>query len=249
MAKSLYLFNSIIFSFAVTFGLILFFVYYHIQSTFQPKVFSAKKETVFEISLIEPEPEVKKEEKKIPAPPPPKPKKVEEEPVEKEASKTPKIGTDFKNLFSEVETKTPIKKIPKEIPNKDDAAASRNKSYKTQTKARKSSEATEITEKIAIKQTVAFTVSTGDYDEYYAKIQEFLWSRWNPVNYRPGIQSKVLITIDKEGYFTYRIIKSFGDDALDTDFEAFLDSMRSVQFPPFDKGEKTDIEVLFKAER
>lgn len=246
MAKSLYFVNSLFLSLGITLGLVLFFVSYHLQLAFQAKQYTLKKETVFEISLVDPEPIIKEEKPKIPIKK--QETKVEEKPAKEESSKTPKVGTNFQELFNEVEAKVPVKKIPKPS-NPDDAAAKRKKSFKTQSKVKKSTEATEITENISLDKTVAFTVTTGDYDEYYAKIQEFLWSHWNPVNYRPGIQSKVLISVDKEGLFSYRIISSFGDDALDADFRAFLESMRSIPFPPFDRGEQTDIEVTFKAER
>jgi periplasmic protein TonB len=245
MVKSLYLLNSVFLSLLVTIGLFIFFVSYYLQLVVKATHYTIKKETLFEVSLMDFKSVVSDEATKDPVVQ--KQLKSSTKMIKEETSKTPNIGSNFQELFREIKTQKPVKKSfsPSDT---DDAIARRKKSL-ISVATGKSMEAVEMTEKIVLSKTVAFSVATGEYDEYYARIQEFLWSHWNPVGYPLGAQSKVLVSIDGNGRFLYRILSSFGDDSLDLSFKNFLETMRLVQFPPFEKGKKTDIEVTFKAER
>lgn len=209
-----------------------------------------KHETVFEISIVDPEPIEEKKEKlqqAAPAPEPPKPEPKEE--VVEEASQTPKIGADFKELFSEVEAKKPVKKIPLNL-STHDSAARRKKSSETRSKPKPENQAATIADSVKMKQTVAFAVtSTGEYDAYYAEITEILTSHWNPLDYPPGETASVIVTITSQGQFSYRIKRNFGMSEYDSDFIQFLERMKMTPFPPYTEGERVNVEVLFTTKK
>lgn len=220
------------------------FIYF--DAIFDAKQYTFSKETVFEVSITEPEPEIK------PTPEPPKPKEQEREEikevVEESASKTPKESVDIKNLFSEVEAPKPPPKEEK-IQHNDDALAKRLKALEALEKAKKSDEAKKLVDGIKIQQSVTVAPTQGEFDEYYAKIHEMLMKSFAPKGELGKAESKVLVTVDNRGNFSFKIVNKSGNDAFDSYLSSYLDTLKQSNFPPYEKGSKTEIQVTFKTER
>ncbi len=191
--------------------------------------------------------EYQKEEEKKTLPSKIEEKKVEVEKDQVESSKTPIAGTGIKSLFSEVETKIPVKNEQEESSN-DDELARRIKSIKPKQKIEKESKVDKIVQNLSLSSTLSFAKTDGEYNEYYSKVQELLGKFWRPKSYSQNLESKVIITIDNNGKFYFSIKKKSTNDEFDQELLAALQQMEGIDFPPFSGGKKTDIEVTFKTE-
>ena len=166
------------------------------------------------------------------------------------ASRTPKVGIGLNQLFAQVEASAPIKEEAKPSDMHDKSAKKRQSERTTQEKQPDAIQENlkKILTGTRIKNSLTFSTPAGEYDEFYAKISEILHSRWNPAGFAPGEESKVIITITSAGGFSFHISKKSGNSTFDSALLEFLEQLKEVEFPPFLRGEKTDIEVIFKTE-
>ncbi|WP_332444915.1 energy transducer TonB [Wolinella succinogenes] len=224
--------------------LLIFLVFKFSSENSNPTRYSFAKETTFEVSLMEVKPEIKPEVQKLP---PKEEKKVEEIPVtEESASRTPHVGLGVNKLFAQVDAKVPVKEIkPADV---HDPIAKKKKSDKPTQKDTIDESLQKILSDVNVKNTMSFNVPAGQYDEFYAKVNEILYTHWNPSGFSYKEESKVIITITAAGKFNYKISRKSGNSAFDSALEEFLEKMKTVDFPPFPRGDKTNIEVTFKTE-
>ncbi len=62
---------------------------------------------------------------------------------------------------------------------------------------------------------------SGEEHEYFSKIKQILWERWNPRLLIEGLEVKVLVIITNDGTFDYRIIKYSKDERFDESLKEF----------------------------
>jgi hypothetical protein len=84
-------------------------------------------------------------------------------------------------------------------------------------------------------------------DPYYSKIYEIIANSWNPMFVIDGLKAVVIVTIDNQGNFSYRIKKRSSDSQFNESLKQFLESQTLKSYPPYKKGTKTSIEVIFKS--
>ena len=245
-------FFSFVFSgflaFFIYFCIVFFLIFQFLQDTKEVKKYSAKKpEISFSVALLE----EKKETKKIAKTQKVVEKKIKDIPKKEEAaSKTPIAGLGIKKLFSQVEAKKPVPKEALEVQSENDKIAKKKKAKESSLKKEDnlSKELEQIMANLNLKKTMSFTLSDGEFDEFYAKIHEILASEWNPMRSFDEYSADVEITITKSGVFSYKIIKFSNNADFDKSLKEFLDIMCAREFPKFEGGDKTNIIVTFKTE-
>jgi len=88
----------------------------------------------------------------------------------------------------------------------------------------------------------------GETHEYFSKVKEILWQRWNPRLLEEGLVVKVLVMITNDGKFDYRIVKYSKDERFDESLKEFLESQKNEAFPTHKINTKVDIIINFKSE-
>lgn len=203
-----------------------------------------------EIKPLEPKPESK--------PLPPKPK--EEKP------KTPEIkdifsshvaGSGVKKLFEKVDSANPPVREEEIYDNRPTFSAnsiqSKNYAYTQQDSqelAKETSKLKDTLEKIWEKElemtsTPPQDIADGKYDEWFAKVKNILYAKWDNHFYE-SVSIVVHITITDQGDFSYRIIKKSKNSSYNTYMQNLLQSLCQMKFPPYPKGKQKSIEVVFK---
>ncbi len=229
---------SISFYLAVCFALL-----FYINSPKVKKFDSLKKSTVLNLELISLKSDkmevVKKSEKKV--------SKI----VKKSTSKSSKKASNLKSLFKNV--KTTSKKIVKKSTNikKGSIDPSRFKSkFEKQKKRDNSSDISKLLSSKKNKSNISKKSSgtKGETHEYYSKIKDILWQRWNPKFLEAGLKVKVLVMISNSGVFDYKIIKYSQDERFDESLKEFLESQKNEVFPNHSIGSKVDIIINFESE-
>lgn len=87
-------------------------------------------------------------------------------------------------------------------------------------------------------------VSEGEYNEWFAKVKEILYAKWENVFYE-SIIFIISATITADGNFTYRVIRPSKYQSYNAYMEEMLNELKGVKFPPYPKGRIT-LEVIFK---
>lgn len=250
--KSPYLILGIVTSITIYFSLILLLGFYFYKSMQKPKVYALKKETVLEITLesLPKEPDIKevKKEKKEPKP------LVKNDTASKDSeaggSISPKKSSpNLKSLFASLDVTKP-KKIINEVPIKKDHIASRFKSKDIESVKRPKLDISKLVKNISIsKSVISFEKKGGEIqDDYYSEIYKILAENWIPDSSNIGHVARVLVIVDNLGNFDYKIKKLSNNDSFNQKLIQFLDSMKLKKFPPYEKGNKTVVEVYFKTE-
>lgn len=89
--------------------------------------------------------------------------------------------------------------------------------------------------------------SDGEYDEWYAKIEEIMLKQWQKTfSTTEKRQALVHIKIAPSGAFSYKIIKYSGDVVFDEALSAMLEECRQMTFPAHPKGGTKEIATTFK---
>lgn len=210
----------------------------------KPKKFDSSKTTVLELELIS----TKSNERKVAKKTPPKKEEVK---IKKSTSKSSEQkAVDAKSLFAKV--KTTAKKVVKEQTHtvKESIDPSR---FKSKFQKQKKSDNINVNKLLSDKKTTtnmpkALTPGTGEEHEYFSKIKEILWQRWNPRLLEAGLVVKVLVMITNSGEFDYRIMKYSSNDRFDQSLKEFLETQINESFPTHDIDTKVDIIINFKSE-
>lgn len=208
----------------------------------KPKKYDSSKTTVLELDLISTKSDTKSVAKKTP-------EKVEEI-VKKSTSTSAKPKADFKSLFANVNTKSE-KVVEKEVNTVTESLdPSRFKSKFQKIKKTDNTSVSKLLNDVKTSTNVPTNSSTsnGKQDEYFSKIKEILWKRWNPVLLEPGLVVKVLVMISKEGSFDYRIMKYSDNQRFDESLKEFLETQINEEFPRPNLNSNVDIIVNFKSE-
>ncbi|RAX56924.1 hypothetical protein CCZ01_07675 [Helicobacter monodelphidis] len=163
---------------------------------------------------------------------------------DKPASKTPIAGQGVGDLFASVADKIPVK--PQEILDNNDPNASRFKGESSQEKDTIQENLQKILSNANVKKRVLFVVPEGEYDEYYAKVNEFISERWALPQYQTYVGShnaRVKVTINHKGEFSYQLIKNSGNEAFDSVLRIFLEDMTHLSFPKYINQNRTSTTI------
>ena len=207
-----------------------------------PKTLDLKSTSMtIELDMITEKAEKKMVEKKTE-------KIIEKEAVkEKEASVSNEKKPDLKSLFANV--KETAKTVTKEEVNNIEKSID-PKRFKAKLEKEKRSNNIKIDKLLEDEKTATNTKSTNankgqETDEYFSKVQELL-DVWNPVG--TGLKAVVLIMIDLDGRFDYRVVTSSGDEGFDSSLKAFLEEQKNLAYPKPTKDKDIRINVDFKSE-
>ncbi|TLP36850.1 TonB C-terminal domain-containing protein [Arcobacter arenosus] len=211
----------------------------------KPKKYDSSKTTVLELELISTKATEKKVAKKSVQKPEPK------EVVKKSTSRSnEQKGVDAKSLFAKV--KTTAKKVVKENTStvKESLDPSR---FKSKFQKQKKTDNLNVNKLLNDTKTTTnmpktSATSNGEEHEYFSKIKEILWQRWNPSLLEAGLTVKVLVMITNDGVFDYRVMKYSSNDRFDQSLKEFLESQKNESFPTHKINSKVDIIINFKSE-
>lgn len=236
-----YFYLSGIISVSIYFIVGFFFLLY-ISAPTAKKFDINTKATVLELELIS----TKSNEKKVAK----KSEKVEEEIVKKATSRSDKQQADFKSLFANVKTNT-NKVVEKDVSTQQ--ASIDPSRFKSKFEKEKKSDNTQVSKllsdvKTTTNQPVVNSASKGEEHEYFSKIKQILWERWNPKLLEDGLVVKVLVMISNNGEFDYRVIKYSNDIRFDESLKEFLNAQTKEVFPTHNINSKVDIIINFKSE-
>ena len=207
-----------------------------------PKTLDLKSTSMtIELDMITEKAEKKMVEKKTE-------KIIEKEAVkEKEASVSNEKKPDLKSLFANV--KETAKTVTKEEVNNIEKSID-PKRFKAKLEKEKRSNNIKIDKLLEDEKTATNTKSTNankgqETDEYFSKVQELL-DVWNPVG--TGLKAVVLIMIDLDGRFDYRVVTNSGDEGFDSSLKAFLEEQKNVAYPKPTKDKDIKVNVDFRSE-
>ena len=220
---------------------ICFLIIYYLYSPV-PKTYDLKSASMtIELDMITEKAEKKMVEKKTE-------KIIEKEAVkEKEASVSNEKKPDLKSLFANV--KETAKTVTKEEVNNIEKSID-PKRFKSKFEKEKRSNNIKIDKLLEDEKTATNVKSTNankgqETDEYFSKVHELL-SVWNPVG--TGLKAVVLIMIDLDGKFDYRIVTNSSDEGFNSSLKAFLEEQKNVAYPKPTKDKDIRINVDFKSE-
>jgi hypothetical protein len=168
--------------------------------------------------------------------------------VKKSASRSAKQNNNVKSLFANVKTNTKTV-IEQEVNNvTKSTVASRFKSKFEKQRKSSDTSVSKLLDNVKTKAKIKpSTDSKYNNDPYFSKIYELLYSRWNPMLILEGLSAKVLVSISKNGTFSYRLMKRSGDERFDSSLREFLESQKSIKYPVHQRTSKS-IEVIFGSE-
>ncbi|RDU68727.1 hypothetical protein CQA62_05775 [Helicobacter cholecystus] len=237
---------------------------------FQEK-YTAKDKTQIEFiqidELIAQAPQAKSKQsqpKKQPVPqtkPNPKPMTTKEEIKPKTSSplskSSPIVGTDVKKLFEKVDRDLSLvqeEEIIEDSRPTFSANSIQSKEYtyekNNQDIQEETSKLKNVLEQIWEKELEVTSPSPqdmieGKYDQWFAEVKKILYAKWNNHFYE-SVAIVVNISITDEGKFSYRIITYSKNASYNAYMEGLLQSLTKENFPPYPKGRRADIEVVFK---
>ena len=157
--------------------------------------------------------------------------------------------TNLKSLFANVKTKAVKINKSKALNVKSSSQISR---YKSKFEKKRKAEVSRLIKSINTssgKTNLRNEKVQYDTDAYYSKIKEMLtlrWYTWNTIVVN-NLIARVVIFIDSSGHFSYRILKHFGHEKIDSNLENFLNSETTRIYPKPSKSES--IEIIFKLEK
>lgn len=224
------------------YAFVCFLLFAYIASPI-PKTYDLKStSTTIELDMITEKAEKKMVEKKT------------EKIIEKEAVKEEKVASasnekkpDLKSLFANV--KETAKTVTKEEVNNVEKSID-PKRFKSKFEKEKRTNNIKIDKILEDEKTATNVKSTNankgqETDEYFSQVQELL-SAWVPVG--SGLKAVVLIMIDVDGRFNYRVVTNSGDEAFDSSLKAFLEEQKNVAYPKPTKDKDIKVNVDFRSE-
>jgi protein TonB len=259
--KEFYFYLGALLSVVFSTLLFLFFLYIAYEKR-EVKKYRMTKDKVINVSLHTPIKEVKKVKpivkKKVVNPKPPKPKKVIKKPkpkpkpkVEKKVVPKKSINSLFDTISTKKidKTKSIEKKRTERIKVSDSVKKLLLENKKIVDDHNSSDEAKELLSELTLDQ-LEFDLkiiknddSDGEYNAYYAKVKEILARDWNPTSFTKGHKARVRVTISDHGVFTYRVLSYSESILFNQELDLHLEYLLSQQFPPYEGGAKTVIDV------
>ncbi|WP_419769330.1 MAG: energy transducer TonB [Candidatus Marinarcus sp.] len=223
---------------------LLFFLYLQAHNVKKFDAFS--KVTVLELEILSNDQTEKTAEQVTPSDV--KNSDLAQDIVKKSTSKSIKETANVKSLFANVSVNSDDVNKEDVLNVEKNAVASRFKSKFEKQRKSESVSVSKLLENVKLKTSkLTFSESKNQNDPYYSKIYEIISSRWQPSSIVDNLSAKVVVTIYSDGKFEYTFISDSGDETFDASLKAFLDEQTTLTYPTHDKGNKTDIEIIFKA--
>jgi protein TonB len=178
----------------------------------------------------------------------PTPKHAETKP-ESSAKPVAPAETDISSLFSDVWTQKvdTKKKIEKKKDTKRLAAI--EKRIKTATKSETSSASEKLEKLELVKPTIKLvgsaSSSAAEVNEYFAKIQAFVYEHFFPPAGSEGSSAKVRIWLDASGKMDdYRVIAYSGNALFNSEVDRLKQRLESVDFPGNPESRSIAIDII-----
>ncbi len=219
----------------------------YLQSKIKKNIdYTLNKKSILDVTLIERKKpnkiskKVQKVVKKLS-----KKKRVSTKPKPKSVAKKVQKKISLKGMFNKIDTKKIVE------PKQEQALQSRKKPIKVKKNRQKETKnqlAKKLVNSLDFKKSQNLKSSkNGIYDKFKGKIQQILYENWqNTIDTVSGNSATVEIYIDKEGTFSYKIVKLSYNDEFNSKLVDFLEDMRDKEFPPFNEGEIFKLQVEFK---
>lgn len=247
---------------------LLFVLVFALLPKFQEK-YTAKDKTQIEFiqidELISEKPKTKVKQSKPKKQPLPKveekPKPISSEPKPKilplPQKTAPVVGTDVKKLFEKVDSDLPPVQEEERIEDSRPAFSANSIQSKEYTYKKNNQDIQEETSRLKnvleqmwekeleVTSPSPQDMIEGKYDEWFAEVKKILYAKWNNHFYQ-SVAIVVNISITDEGKFSYRIITYSKNASYNAYMEGLLESLTQENFPPYPKGRRADIEVVFK---
>jgi len=138
----------------------------------------------------------------------------------------------LKNLFDKID----LSKLPTDSKKREKKV--RKKIVKKEIKeVIKSDKAKKITKSLEFdeQKNLLITQKDGVFDKFKGKISDILQSRWQEtIDTISGTKAIVIITIDKQGSFSYKIETLSYNNEFNAKLRNFLEDMKDETFPPFE---------------
>jgi protein TonB len=230
----------------ILYALIIISLAFYLQSKIRKNInYTIKKNSILDITLVERKPQkaikhkkrvVKKTAKKQKTISKPKPKTVAEKPQKK---------VSLRGMFKKIDTKKIVE------PKQEAAKQSRKKVVKKRQSVQKPVKnelAKKVVESLTFKTAQKLKSSNnGVYDKFRGEVQKILYENWqDTIDTVSGNSATVEIYIDKNGDFSYKIVKLSYNNEFNSKLVDFLEEMRDKEFPPFTEGEIFKLQVEFK---
>jgi len=241
-------YNFIGFSLAtIIYLIVIISLAFYLQSKIKKNIdYTLNKKSILDVTLTErkaPKKTSKKVQKIIKKVS--KKKKLSTKPKPKSMAKKVQKKISLKGMFNKIDTRKIIE------PKQEQAIQSRKKPIKVKENRQKQTEkqlAKKLVNSLNFKKSQDLKPSkNGIYDKFKGKIQQILDENWqNTIDTVSGNSATVEIYIDKEGTFSYKIVKLSYNDEFNSKLVDFLEEMRDKEFPPFSEGEIFKLQVEFK---
>ncbi|MBE0495557.1 MAG: TonB C-terminal domain-containing protein [Campylobacterales bacterium] len=231
-------------SVALYFGILAGLVAYMASNQEWVQRFSSKKDNFLDVTLIE-RPKQQQQAKQAQSTPRPPEPKTPPPPALTQPKPTPPKETNVRDLFRGIDTAKLAD--PKPIPTPQPKTQSRAQQEKTQTPTPPLNTASKLVGSLTFESAAMASSSTGVYNEYLGKITELLEGHWQQtIDTVSGAEASVHVTIDRQGVFSYSIVRLSYNNAFNAKLRDFLERMKSVSFPPYAEGDSTSLTVMFK---
>ncbi|MFK5880745.1 MAG: TonB C-terminal domain-containing protein [Sulfurospirillum sp.] len=240
-------YNSIGFALAfLLYLLVILSLAFYLQDKIRKNVdYTIKKNSILDITLVEKKPKKTIRHKKKIVRKIVKKKIVSSKPKPKTVAKKIQKKISLKGMFKKIDTKKIIE------PKQEAAVQSRKKRVVLKENIQvpvKKELAKKLVETLSFEKRQNLNSSkSGVYDKFRGEIQKILYENWqNTIDTISGSKATVEIYIDKNGTFSYKIVKLSYNDEFNSKLIDFLEEMRNKEFPPFREGGIFKLQVEFK---
>ncbi len=230
------------------YALIIFSLALYMQVKVRKNIdYTIKKNSILDITLVERKSKkiVKKPKKIIKKQTKKKKVKVATKPKPEVSDKKIQKKVSLKGLFDKIDTKKIVE------PKKEIMQQSRKKEIKSKNvvnNPKKKEVAKKLVDSLSFESPQKINSSkNGVYDKFRGKVQQILYENWqNTIDTVSGNIATVEIYVDKDGTFSYKILKLSYNDEFNSKLVDFLEEMKDREFPPFTEGEIFKLQVIFK---
>lgn len=210
--------------------------------------FSTQKDSFLDVTLVErPKQQQQSTRPQQPSPQPNPPASTPPKPTPGPSQAKPSPAptqNNVRDLFRGIDTAKLAE--PKPIPTPPAKTQSRAQPTQAQQSA-PSNAASKLVGSLALEEASSPSSARGAYDPFLGAITELLEGYWQQtIDTVSGAEATVRVTIDRQGRFSYSIVRVSYNNAFNAKLRDFLERMRSVSFPPYTEGEAVSLNVNFK---
>ncbi|NOX15069.1 MAG: TonB C-terminal domain-containing protein [Epsilonproteobacteria bacterium] len=225
---------------------VILFVSFYLQDRVRKNIkYTAQKNVVLDITLVERKSVVKKRVHKKIKKKASKQKKTEKKPALKTVKSKSIKKVSLQGLFKKIQTKKIVEPKPKRT------LQSRKKIIapkKVIQEVEKKKDAKKVVESLNFENKKSIISSkNGVYDKFKGKVTQILDEKWqNTIDTASGNKATVTIFIDNSGTFSYKIEKLSYNDEFNSKLRDFLEEMRDIEFPAYKDSGVFQMQVEFK---